>query len=370
MENILARSGCALLSLSLTSLHDVGSVFNLDEIRALVPHLSRLRELDVVGIPGGFFSALPASLPLLEMVSVSNILGFGTSTFSLEQAPRLRIATFTKCGLSSLPFMLPLSQLATITFAILFLGPVDVLRLLMQCHSLVECRLHINKPFRTNPDIVQNRLNLPRTHSLPFLTFFHLKITEVTRFSNGELDNDLTGFQILSLPHLSHFELDGTRSCEWFRAIVSGGTRLEVLQLSNFRGEADEMRLILESVPSLRTLKVDHKTSHRVIETRGLFDLLPKLETLHLPLLSDRQMAIVGDALDQWRAESSSASRVLRVVFQALDFISASTIPRLERMREAGWEVDITVQSSLSRPSFWDRSAVDRNGTTILTTFA
>ena len=346
MKDILQRSGRALLSLSLTSVYNN---FNPDELHALVPHLPRLRELDIVGLPGGLFSFLPSSLPFLEKVSVSRIFDFGTSTFSLKEAPRLREATFTSCTLSSLPFMLPLSQIAIIAFPNLSLDPVNVLRLLVQCHSLVECRLHINNLTIANPDVVQNRLNLPLRHTIPFLSFFHL---ELEWSFNDELD--LTDFQILSLPHLSHFELDGTaRSFEWFRAILSSGTNLEVLHLSNFRGErADEMRSILESAPSLRMLKVDVATFQKVIKTRGLLDLLPKLETLHLPLprtaalLDLRMVNLTADALDQRRAESCSPTRIPRLVFQAPEHISASTFPRLEKMKEAGWEIDVVTQTS------------------------
>jgi hypothetical protein len=345
MKDILLRSGRALLSLSLTSVYNNSNSY---ELRVLIPHLPRLHELDIVGTPGRLFSFLPSSLPFLEEVSVSRIFGFGTSTFSLEDAPRLRKATFTACSLSSLPFMLPLSQIAIITFPNLSLDPVDVLRLLVQCHSLVECRLHINNPVRPNPNIVQNRLNLPPTHTIPFLTFLRLELEW-----NFEDELDLTDFQILSLPHLSHFELDGTaRSFEWFWAILSSGTSLEILHLSNFRGEADEMRLILESVPSLRTLKADFATFQRVIKTRGLLDLLPKLETLHLPLprtatlLELRMVNLTADALDQRRAESRSPTRIPRLVFQASNLISASMFPRLATMKEAGWEMDIIMQTS------------------------
>ena len=345
MKDILLRSGRALLSLSLTSVYN----FNPDELRVLVPHFPRLRELNVVGISGGLFSILPSSLPFLEKVSVSRIFGFGTSTFSLEEAPRLREATFTSCSLSSLPFMLPLSQIAIIAFPNLSLDPVDVLRLLVQCHSLVECRLHINNPVRANPDMVQNRLNLPQTHTIPFLSFFHLEL----EWNFNDQFVDLRDFQILSLPHLSHFELDGTaRSFEWFRAILSSGTSLEILHLSNFSGGEDEMRLILESAPSLRTLKVDVATFQKVIKTRGLLDLLPKLETLHLPLpwatslLDIRMVNLTADALDQRRAESCLPTRIPRLVFQASEHTSASTFPRLETMKEAGWEIDIIMQTS------------------------
>ena len=348
VKNILARSGSALLFLSLTSFYNV---FNPDEIRALVPHLSRLRELDIVGVPGDFFSYLPTSLPFLERVSVSRIFGFGTSTFSLEEAPKLRVATFTTCSLSSLPFMFPLSQIATMTFPNLSLHPVDVLRLLVQCKSLAECCLHINNPVRpSNPAIVeQNRLNLPHTHTLPFLTFFRLELEW-----NFDDELDLTDFQILSLPRLSHFELDGTaRSMDWFRAIASTVWRMETLKLSSFRGEAgDEIRLVLESIPTLRTLRgVDHTTSHKVIRTRGLFDLLPNLEALHLPFppnagpLDLRMANRTGDELEQRRAESSLASPP-RLVFHATDRLSVVPLPLLERMRKAGWEIDIVTQSS------------------------
>ena len=346
MKDILLRSGRALLYLSLTSVYN----FNPDELHALVPHLPRLRELDIVGIPSGLFSFLPSSLPFLEKVSVSRIFDFGTSIFSLEEAPRLREATFTSCSLSSLPFMLPLSQIAIIAFPNLSLDPVDVLRLLVHCHSLVECRLHINNPIRANPDVVQNRLNLPMRHTMPFLSFFHLELEW-----NFYDELDLRDFQILSLPLLSHFELDGTAtSFEWFRAILSSGTNLEILHLSNFRGErdADEMRSILESAPSLRTLKVDVSTFQRVIKTRGLLDILPNLETLHLPLprtatsLDVRMVNLTADSLDQRRAESWLPTRIPRLVFQASDRISAYKFPRLETMKEAGWEIDIITQTS------------------------
>ena len=202
VKDILLRSGRALLSLSLTSIYNSFNPGDDSELHALVPHLPRLCELDIVGIPAGLFSFLPSSLPFLEKVSVSRIFDFGTSAFSLEEAPRLREATSTMCSLSSLPFMLHLSQTVIISFPNLSLDPVDVLRLLLQCHSLVECRLRINNPVRANPNVVQNRLNLPLTHTIPFLTFFHLELE--WKFDN---ELDLTDFQIPSLAHLSYFFL-------------------------------------------------------------------------------------------------------------------------------------------------------------------
>ena len=133
---------------------------------------------------------------------------------------------------------------------------------------------------------------------------------------------------------------------------LSFGASLEILHLSNFRGEADEMRLILESAPSLRILKVDVSTFQKVIKTRGLLDLLPKLETLHLPLpwttalLDFRMINLTADTLDQRRAESCSPTRVPRLVFQASDGVPASTFPRLETMKEAGWKINIIKQTS------------------------
>ena len=112
------------------------------------------------------------------------------------------------------------------------------------------------------------------------------------------------------------------------------------------------MRLILESAPSLRTLKVDVFTFQKVIKTRGLLDLLPKLETLHLPLpwttalLDFRMVNLTADTLDQRRAESCSPTRVPRLVFQASDGVPASTFPRLETMKEAGWKINIIKQTS------------------------
>ena len=185
--------------------------------------------------------------------------------------------------------------------------------------------------------------SLPPTHTIPFLTFSHLKLEW-----NFDNELDLTDFKILSLPHLSHFELEGTvRSFEWFQAVLS----LEVLYLSNFRGEADEMRLILESAPSLHTLKVDVSTFQKDIKTRGLLDLLPKLKTLHLPLpwmttlLDIRMVNLTADTLDQRRAESCS-THIPCLVFQASDGVSASMFPRLETMKEAGWEINIITKTS------------------------
>ena len=145
--------------------------------------------------------------------------------------------------------------------------------------------------------------------AIPFLVFFRLELEW-----NFDDELDLTDFQILSLRHLSHIELDGTaRSTDWFRAIASTGWSMETLKFSSFRGSeaGDELPLVLESIPTLRTVRgVDDVTSHKLIGTKGLFDLLLILEAFHFPFPPnagplDRRMANrTGDELEQRRAES------------------------------------------------------------------
>ena len=139
--------------------------------------------------------------------------------------------------------------------------------------------------------------------AVPFLVFFRLELEW-----NFDDELDLTDFQILSLRHLSHVELDGTaRSTDWFQAIASTGWSMETPKFSSFRGSeaGDELPLVLESKPTLRTVRgVDDVTSHKLIGTKGLFDL----GGVSFPVSSQCRASGSSDGQPDWRRVGAAES--------------------------------------------------------------